>query len=137
MQVSKADLGPLEKISAGGAAGVQAAMSPAGQRQHAGEIAGSVLRNHPGIERPAWTLERNRALVEARGCLTVWLDAPFDLCWQRARTQDNQRPFARDEAKARKLYERRRAAYAPSPSRSSRRGANWCGSSPWPCCPHQ
>ena len=60
----------------------------------------------------AWTLGRNRALIEEHGCLTVWLDAPFDLCWQRTRTQDNQRPFAREEAKARELYAQRRAAYA-------------------------
>jgi len=60
----------------------------------------------------AFTFERNRALVSASGCLTVWLDAPFGLCWHRARTEDDARPFARDEAKARELYERRRAAYA-------------------------
>jgi shikimate kinase len=60
----------------------------------------------------AFTFERNRALVSARDCLTVWLDAPFELCWQRTRAEDNPRPFARDEAKARELYERRRDAYA-------------------------
>ena len=60
----------------------------------------------------AWTLERNRALVTAHECLTVWLDAPFDLCWQRAQTEDDSRPFARDESKARELYERRLSAYA-------------------------
>jgi shikimate kinase len=60
----------------------------------------------------AFTFERNRALVSARDCLTVWLDAPFELCWQRTRAEDDSRPFARDEAKARQLYERRRSAYA-------------------------
>jgi shikimate kinase len=61
----------------------------------------------------AFTFERNRELVGARGCLTVWLDAPFELCWRRTRgAGDNSRPFARDEAKARELYERRRDAYA-------------------------
>jgi shikimate kinase len=60
----------------------------------------------------AFTFERNRSLAEARGCLTVWLDAPFDLCWRRAQTEDDSRPFARDEAKARELYERRRSTYA-------------------------
>ena len=60
----------------------------------------------------AFTFERNRALVSARECLTVWLDAPFELCWQRTRAEENLRPFARDEAKARELYERRRDAYA-------------------------
>jgi shikimate kinase len=59
----------------------------------------------------AFTFERNRALAEAYGCLTVWLDAPFELCWRRAQTEDDSRPFARDESKARELYERRRAAY--------------------------
>jgi shikimate kinase len=60
----------------------------------------------------AFTFERNRALAAAHGCLTVWLDAPFDLCWRRAQTEDDSRPFARDEAKARELYERRRDSYA-------------------------
>jgi shikimate kinase len=60
----------------------------------------------------AFTFERNRALAEASGCLTVWLDAPFELCWRRAQTEDDSRPFARDESKARELYERRRASYA-------------------------
>jgi len=60
----------------------------------------------------AFTFERNRALVEAHGCLTVWLDAPFELCWQRTQAEDNPRPFARDKAKAIELYERRRDAYA-------------------------
>ncbi|HEX8188598.1 MAG TPA: shikimate kinase, partial [Pyrinomonadaceae bacterium] len=31
----------------------------------------------------AWTLPRNRALAVAHGCLSVWLDAPFDLCLRR------------------------------------------------------
>jgi shikimate kinase len=60
----------------------------------------------------AFTFERNRALVNARLCLTVWLDAPFELCWQRIQAEDNSRPLARDAAKARELYERRRASYA-------------------------
>ena len=60
----------------------------------------------------AFIFERNRALAERHGCLTVWLDAPFELCWQRTRSEDNLRPFARDEAKAGELYERRRDSYA-------------------------
>jgi shikimate kinase len=60
----------------------------------------------------AFTFERNRALVREHGCLSVWLDAPFELCWLRAQTEDNSRPFARDKAKAVELFERRRASYA-------------------------
>ena len=61
----------------------------------------------------AWTLERNRALVAAHGCLSVWLDAPFDLCLRRIREGGgaSDRPFARDPARARELYEARLAAY--------------------------
>ena len=61
----------------------------------------------------AWTLARNRALVREHGCLSVWLDAPFDLCLRRiaeaGRASD--RPLARDPARARSLYQERLAAY--------------------------
>ena len=61
----------------------------------------------------AWTLPRNRALAAAHDCLAVWLDAPFDLCWQRitAGAGPNQRPLARDRAHAERLHAERRAAY--------------------------
>jgi shikimate kinase len=61
----------------------------------------------------AWTLERNRALVAAHGCLSVWLDAPFDLCLRRISDEGgpSDRPFARDATRARRLYDERLAAY--------------------------
>ncbi|HEX8149419.1 MAG TPA: shikimate kinase [Pyrinomonadaceae bacterium] len=61
----------------------------------------------------AWTLERNRAIAAAHGCLSVWLDAPYDLCRRRIEEGGgaSDRPFARDPARARELYERRLAAY--------------------------
>ena len=61
----------------------------------------------------AWTLERNRALVNAHGCLSVWLDAPFDLCQRRILEGGgpSDRPFARDPARARRLYDERLDAY--------------------------
>ncbi len=62
----------------------------------------------------AWTLERNRALVATHGCLSLWLDAPYELCRRRIEEQGatSDRPFARDPARARALYEQRLAAYA-------------------------
>jgi shikimate kinase len=62
----------------------------------------------------AWSLAANRELIAARGCLTVWLDAPFELCRQRIEgAQDApERPLARDPARARALYDARRADYA-------------------------
>lgn len=61
----------------------------------------------------AWTLARNRALVAAHDCLTVWLDAPFDLCWERITRESGglTRPLARDHDRAAELYTARRAAY--------------------------
>ena len=60
----------------------------------------------------AWALARNRALADARGCLTVWLDAPFEQCWSRILNDAAARPLARDEQQARRLYDERRASYA-------------------------
>lgn len=60
----------------------------------------------------AWTFEENRELVAAHDCLTVWLDAPFALCWQRIAASPGERPLARDHASAQKLYDERRSAYA-------------------------
>ncbi|HEX8069581.1 MAG TPA: shikimate kinase [Pyrinomonadaceae bacterium] len=59
----------------------------------------------------AWTLARNRALVAQAGCVTVWLDAPFDLCWQRIEASQGARPLAPDRAQARARYDERRALY--------------------------
>jgi shikimate kinase len=42
----------------------------------------------------AWALERNRALIKDHGCLAVWLDAPFELCWQRLSADGPTRPLA-------------------------------------------
>ncbi|MDX6272245.1 MAG: shikimate kinase [Acidobacteriota bacterium] len=60
----------------------------------------------------AWTITENRALIAAHSCLTVWLDAPFELCWRRITNSDAAaRPLARNRERARELYDARRAAY--------------------------
>jgi shikimate kinase len=58
-----------------------------------------------------WTVAENRALIAAHDCLTVWLDAPFELCWQRIAASPDPRPLARDRERARELYDARRTAY--------------------------
>jgi shikimate kinase len=58
-----------------------------------------------------WTIGRNRELVAEHGSLTVWLDAPFELCWRRIESATHTRPLARDPARARALYDARRADY--------------------------
>jgi len=49
----------------------------------------------------AWTIAANRALTTAHDCLSVWLDAPFELCWQRIQSGGNTvRPLAPDRESA-------------------------------------
>ncbi|HCX30929.1 MAG TPA: hypothetical protein DHU55_14355, partial [Blastocatellia bacterium] len=43
-----------------------------------GEI-GSVIAAGGG----AWTIAENRQLIAGHGAAAIWLDAPFELCWQR------------------------------------------------------
>jgi shikimate kinase len=60
----------------------------------------------------AWTIEANRALVTGHNCLSVWLDAPLELCWERISASGNTiRPLAPDRESAQKLYESRWASY--------------------------
>ena len=59
-----------------------------------------------------WISARNRALIAEHQGFTIWLDAPFELCWQRITGDDNRfRPLARDKEQAARLYEERRALY--------------------------
>lgn len=59
-----------------------------------------------------WMLAGNRSLINEHGGFTIWLDAPFNLCWERISvSESNSRPFARDRASARELYDKRRAIY--------------------------
>lgn len=58
-----------------------------------------------------WTIARNRALLAQSDAVIIWLDAPFELCWQRITSDDLVRPFAPDCAQARARYDERRAAY--------------------------
>ena len=60
-----------------------------------------------------WTIAANRTLMALHDCETVWLDVPFDLCWQRI-TESNAavRPLAPDHANALRRFETRRDDYA-------------------------
>ena len=60
-----------------------------------------------------WTIPANRTLVALNDYLTVWLDVPFDLCWQRiSDNQNTVRPLAPDYETAYARYESRRPIYA-------------------------
>ena len=59
----------------------------------------------------AWIEEANRRLVDQHGCLSVWLDTPFDVCWARIKGSEEDRPLGRTKSQALALYKRRRPIY--------------------------
>ena len=60
----------------------------------------------------AWTITANRNLISDHDCLSVWLDAPFEICWERILSSaDTIRPMAPDRESAERLYLSRRASY--------------------------
>jgi shikimate kinase len=60
----------------------------------------------------AWTIEANRTLVAEHDCLSIWLDAPFEVCWERIISSANTiRPMAPDRERAQSLFQIRRDSY--------------------------
>ncbi len=61
----------------------------------------------------AWTIPENRRLIsQQKATLTVWLDAPFDLCWKRIVRTTQKRPLAQKMETAETLYRARRSDYS-------------------------
>lgn len=58
-----------------------------------------------------WTIPASRTLVALHDCASVWLDAPFELCWERINSSETIRPLAPDRETAALKYESRRADY--------------------------
>ncbi|MGH9834977.1 MAG: shikimate kinase [Blastocatellia bacterium] len=58
----------------------------------------------------AITRAENRQLMSQLG-ITVWLDAPFELCWRRIERDATVRPLAPNEEAARARYEQRLPLY--------------------------
>jgi shikimate kinase len=61
----------------------------------------------------AWTFAENRELIaQQSAAITVWLDAPFELCWKRITATTEKRPLAQTMAAGEQLYRKRQADYA-------------------------
>jgi shikimate kinase len=58
-----------------------------------------------------WAREVNRRLLAEQNARIVWLDAPFELCWQRIPTGGDGRPLAPSREVAEELYRARRPIY--------------------------
>ena len=58
-----------------------------------------------------WIKSENRRLLAENKAITVWLDAPFDVCWERIESGQEVRPMAPTKDKAKVLFEQRRPVY--------------------------
>lgn len=62
-----------------------------------------------------WTIEANRQAAQNNSFSSVWLDAPFELCWARIKKEKAAaRPLATKKTEARKLFNGRQKIYAES-----------------------
>jgi shikimate kinase len=59
----------------------------------------------------AWIEEQNREAIAKAAGQTVWLDTPFDVCWQRIEASGDDRPLGKSKEQAFALYERRCPIY--------------------------
>ena len=59
----------------------------------------------------AWISETNRQLVAKQRAISVWLDAPFSVCWKRIAAAADIRPLAPNETAAFKLFSERTSCY--------------------------
>jgi shikimate kinase len=59
----------------------------------------------------AWITEANRELIGRYGGLTVWLDTPFEVCWERIEASEEDRPLGSSQHEAQDLFARRRPFY--------------------------
>jgi len=60
----------------------------------------------------AWIEKINRDLVDEYGCTSIWLDTPFEICWERIAASEEDRPLGRTREEAEARYNRRRPIYA-------------------------
>jgi len=59
----------------------------------------------------AWIVEANRQLIDEYGCLSIWLDTPFEVCWARIETSGDDRPLGRTRDEAKTRYDQRKPIY--------------------------
>jgi len=58
-----------------------------------------------------WIESTNRRLLEDIGAITIWLDTPFEVCWQRIESGREVRPMAPTKDKAKALFDERKPVY--------------------------
>lgn len=60
----------------------------------------------------AWIERANRDLIHQYGCVSVWLDAPFAVCWERISASVDDRPLGKTIEQAETRYNLRKPIYS-------------------------
>ena len=60
----------------------------------------------------AWTVSVNRESVRSVESIVIWLDTPFDICWQRIEQEGKSRPMAPSRAAAENRFSERIRFYS-------------------------
>lgn len=79
------------------------------------QVLTEILKKHPqsviALGGGAWITDENRKLITAHRGVAVWLDTPFEVCWQRIESAAEDRPLGRTRAEAEERFHRRRPIY--------------------------
>ena len=97
---------PAEIINEDGEAAFRSTETSVLKELLAGEFDGVVSIGGGG-----WIESVNRRLLAESGVNTVWLDAPFDVCWDRIESGQEVRPMAPTKEKAKALFAAREPVY--------------------------
>ncbi|HSE19455.1 MAG TPA: shikimate kinase [Pyrinomonadaceae bacterium] len=65
-----------------------------------------------GLGGGAWIEKTNRDLIDEYGCTSIWLDTPFEICWERIAASEEDRPLGRTREDAQARYDLRKPIYA-------------------------
>jgi len=65
----------------------------------------------------AWIQPANRQLLAAKNATVVWLDTPFEICWNRIKSSSEDRPLGITKEQASELFKQRYPIYELAPIR--------------------
>jgi len=79
------------------------------------QVLSDILKTHTrsvvALGGGAWITDENRKLITTHGGVAVWLDTPFEVCWQRIESAAEDRPLGRTRVEAEERFQQRRPVY--------------------------
>src|SRR5690242_2141979 len=81
------------------------------ETQTLGELLNAHKQSVIALGGGAWITDENRKLINAHRGVAVWLDTPFEVCWQRIEAAAEDRPLGRTRSEAEERFHQRRPIY--------------------------